>query len=165
MRDEAWRAAALCIGTDPELFYPPPGNNGHDAKRICRRCPVAADCLDYALAGREEYGIWGGVAMRERRRMIGRGDRDRLPQRPGGFHHGASAYRTSKCRCAACTEDHRQRAWDERARRYAATAANGGFAPVAQHNDRTYRNWGCKCSDCIAAHSEAMQRDRRTVPA
>jgi hypothetical protein len=35
------------------------------AKRVCRRCPVAAECGD---AGRAEpFGIWGGLTEQERR--------------------------------------------------------------------------------------------------
>lgn len=67
-----WRLDARCIGTDPELFYPPTGNNGRDAKRICRRCPVTVDCLNEALAAGDEWGIWGGTAGRTRRAIIHR---------------------------------------------------------------------------------------------
>jgi WhiB family redox-sensing transcriptional regulator len=30
---------------------------------------VREDCLDYALANGEKFGIWGGLSERERRRL------------------------------------------------------------------------------------------------
>lgn len=65
----AWYADALCPETDPEMFFPEKGGSTRDAKRICRCCPVARDCLDYALANGERHGIWGGHSERERRAM------------------------------------------------------------------------------------------------
>lgn len=66
-----WFDQALCAQTDPEEFFPEKGESSRIAKKICGRCPVAADCLDYALASNERYGIWGGVSERDRRRMWG----------------------------------------------------------------------------------------------
>lgn len=42
-------------------------------KAICRACPVRAECLDWALATREPFGIWGGLNEEERRRIRVRG--------------------------------------------------------------------------------------------
>lgn len=36
------------------------------ARRLCRACPVATDCLEYALRHDERYGIWGGLDPVER---------------------------------------------------------------------------------------------------
>ena len=32
-------------------------------------CDVRVDCLEYALANGEKFGIWGGLSERERRRL------------------------------------------------------------------------------------------------
>ncbi|HJO20617.1 MAG TPA: WhiB family transcriptional regulator, partial [Acidimicrobiales bacterium] len=40
------------------------------AKAICSNCQVEDECLDYALAIHEVYGIWGGTNGIERRRII-----------------------------------------------------------------------------------------------
>jgi WhiB family redox-sensing transcriptional regulator len=40
-----------------------------EAKRICSGCEVRAECLEYALAHDERFGIWGGLSERERRRL------------------------------------------------------------------------------------------------
>ncbi len=36
---------------------------------MCRGCVVREDCLEYALANGEKFGIWGGLSERERRRI------------------------------------------------------------------------------------------------
>jgi WhiB family redox-sensing transcriptional regulator len=66
---EAWRADALCAETDPEAFFPEKGGSTRDAKRVCAGCPVRAECLEFALASDERFGIWGGLSERERRRL------------------------------------------------------------------------------------------------
>ena len=67
--DDEWRLDALCAETDPEAFFPDKGGSTRDAKRVCAGCPVRAECLEYALAGDERFGIWGGLSERERRRV------------------------------------------------------------------------------------------------
>ena len=64
-----WMAAGLCAEVDPDLFYPESGAPNRDAKRVCGGCEVRAECLAYALAHRERFGVWGGTTERERRRM------------------------------------------------------------------------------------------------
>jgi WhiB family transcriptional regulator, redox-sensing transcriptional regulator len=65
----AWQADALCAQTDPEAFFPEKGGSTRDAKKICTQCEVKAECLEYALANDERFGIWGGLSERERRRL------------------------------------------------------------------------------------------------
>jgi WhiB family redox-sensing transcriptional regulator len=66
---EAWRLDALCAETDPEAFFPEKGGSTREAKRVCTGCPVRAECLEFALANDERFGIWGGLSERERRRV------------------------------------------------------------------------------------------------
>lgn len=65
----AWQVDALCAQTDPEAFFPEKGGSTREAKRICEACEVRRQCLDYAMANDERFGIWGGLSERERRRM------------------------------------------------------------------------------------------------
>lgn len=67
--DAEWRRDANCLGVDPELFYPERGASTREAKEVCRGCAVRAECLDYAIAAGEKFGIWGGTSERERRRI------------------------------------------------------------------------------------------------
>ena len=82
-----WQHLAACKGPQSELFFAP----GHQerkedrlvreaaAKAICRRCPVIAECREYALLVREPHGIWGGLNEQERRRIL---NRERAPAEP-----------------------------------------------------------------------------------
>ena len=56
-------------GADADLFFPERGASTRRAKAICDGCPVRGECLDYALAHGEKFGIWGGLSERERRRV------------------------------------------------------------------------------------------------
>ena len=63
-----WQERALCAQTDPEAFFPEKGGSTREAKKICTRCEVKAECLEFALAHDERFGIWGGLSERERRK-------------------------------------------------------------------------------------------------
>jgi WhiB family redox-sensing transcriptional regulator len=67
--EQDWQERALCAQTDPEAFFPEKGGSTREAKRICSGCEVRAECLEYALAQDERFGIWGGLSERERRRL------------------------------------------------------------------------------------------------
>ncbi|MQY28182.1 Transcriptional regulator WhiB [Nocardia sp. RB56] len=67
--EEQWQERALCAQTDPEAFFPEKGGSTREAKRICMGCEVRDECLEYALAHDERFGIWGGLSERERRRL------------------------------------------------------------------------------------------------
>ncbi len=41
-----------------------------EAKRICRACPIIAECRAYALRNAEPWGVWGGMTLAERERAI-----------------------------------------------------------------------------------------------
>lgn len=79
MTETTWQMFAACHpsqGHDPDLWFGPDtddrgqGNSAatkartREAKRICRGCPVRETCL---TAGSGEWGVWGGMAERERR--------------------------------------------------------------------------------------------------
>ncbi|KAA9162384.1 WhiB family transcriptional regulator [Amycolatopsis acidicola] len=64
-----WQDRALCAQTDPEAFFPEKGGSTREAKRICQGCEVKGECLEYALAHDERFGIWGGLSERERRKL------------------------------------------------------------------------------------------------
>lgn len=70
-----WVAKAACRTLDGalanRLFFPGQGcfAEMREAKAICAACPVRAECLEFALATNQEFGIWGGASERERRRI------------------------------------------------------------------------------------------------
>ena len=69
IEETGWQDRALCAQTDPEAFFPEKGGSTREAKRVCLTCEVRVECLEYALAHDERFGIWGGLSERERRRL------------------------------------------------------------------------------------------------
>jgi WhiB family redox-sensing transcriptional regulator len=74
-----WRERAACLRVDPELFFPvsaigPTLRQIDEAKAVCGRCPVAEQCLDWAVRAGHVDGIWGGTTESERRAMRGAGN-------------------------------------------------------------------------------------------
>lgn len=77
--DQLAELAALngdCGQHDPEMWTTHERNRSTriDAKRICAKCPVLAECqgltLDYELETNQNlYGIWGGLDEAERQQI------------------------------------------------------------------------------------------------
>ncbi|GHK02078.1 WhiB family transcriptional regulator [Streptomyces sp. NPDC003753] len=80
-----WLRQAACVGEDPELFFPvgtagPAVEETAAAKRVCRRCPVMGECLDWALGSGQTTGVWGGTGEQERAELL-RATRERPTRR------------------------------------------------------------------------------------
>lgn len=69
---EQWKGRANCAGADTGVFYPARGLSNETAKQLCSACPVRHDCLEFAIAAGERFGVWGGLGERERRRLTRR---------------------------------------------------------------------------------------------
>lgn len=85
---------AACRGMDPNVFFPPIGRPStlfiSEARTVCARCICAKACLDYALANREEFGIWGGLTPEERQEIT-----ESRQASPQGMGEGSPARRRS----------------------------------------------------------------------
>jgi len=72
----AFLADALCVEYPDaaDAFFPRRGESSDEAVKLCARCLVRSECLDYALTHREtlDHGIWGGTTPNERRRLLKR---------------------------------------------------------------------------------------------
>jgi WhiB family redox-sensing transcriptional regulator len=68
---EPWMRDALCHEYPSHLFFPTHGVNADQAKAICGRCLVRAECLAYALRDPDACanGIWAGTTPRERKAL------------------------------------------------------------------------------------------------
>lgn len=69
LEETAWQALARCAEVDPDLFFPEKGASARPAKRICQRCEVRTECLEYAIETDQRYGVFGGLSERERRKL------------------------------------------------------------------------------------------------
>jgi WhiB family redox-sensing transcriptional regulator len=69
--DRAWMDQGACVGVDAEVFFPSRGENdkAEEARKYCWACPVRSQCLEYALANGEKFGMWGGMSERQRRQI------------------------------------------------------------------------------------------------
>ena len=63
-----WALRAKCKGSADDLFVT--GAAQRSARRICADCAVRVQCLAEALDNRVEWGVWGGMTERERRRLL-----------------------------------------------------------------------------------------------
>lgn len=67
-----WREAAACLDAPEDVSFFPDRENVAGiakAKAICATCPVAADCLTWAIESNQGEGIWGGHTSKERRTL------------------------------------------------------------------------------------------------
>lgn len=68
--DMDWQDDAACkdLGVDffPETDFT---NNSQTAIKICKACPVAERCLEFAMTNNIQYGIWGGKTAQNRRSL------------------------------------------------------------------------------------------------
>ena len=63
-----WMSQALCKGNREIQFFSEVIDEIKIAKSLCKICPVAPDCLEYAVKNGEILGVWGGLSQRERRK-------------------------------------------------------------------------------------------------
>lgn len=68
--DVRWDLSAACRNTHPRMFFTEDPTGMAYARMVCARCSVRSECLEYALANGEKFGIWGGLSPRERRRIL-----------------------------------------------------------------------------------------------
>lgn len=70
--DGSWRAQAACGDVATDLFFPVGSTDAaleqaEVARAVCSTCPVRLDCLRFAVATNQQFGIWGGCDEEERR--------------------------------------------------------------------------------------------------
>ena len=99
-----WRDSASCRGISGDVFITPgdaddePPWPTQRQLAHCGRCPVTAQCLDYALRYRVEFGTWGGVTAYQRRQLTRRQSRRHCPGCDSATVVGASRSQF----CLAC---------------------------------------------------------------
>lgn len=104
MKPPNWMRQAACLNEDPDMFFEKPGEE--HAKAICRDCPVYIECLEYALAERIEFGVWGGLNPVERR-----GGGRAKPIVHGTYNGYRTHRRRGEVACNECLEANRQYQW------------------------------------------------------
>lgn len=66
--DGPWRDAAACARRPDVDFFPSPDDAEGIARAVavCAGCPVADECLSFAIETNQPDGIWGGTTPAER---------------------------------------------------------------------------------------------------
>ena len=65
-----WREAAACLDVQDQVSFFPDKEDAvaiARAKAVCSGCPVADECLSWALETNQTEGIWGGHTAKERK--------------------------------------------------------------------------------------------------
>lgn len=73
-----------CFQAPPNTFFPNESDDqGIDAaKAICAACTHRERCADYALSNRIDYGVWGGLSEKDRRRILRQRRQSRIKEPP-----------------------------------------------------------------------------------
>lgn len=72
-RNLSWRDSAACLGDgDPDAWFAEASEKARirHALATCHGCPVRTQCLDFAMARNDQFGIWGGLTEKDRRRLL-----------------------------------------------------------------------------------------------
>lgn len=70
LEERPWAVYSACRTADPQIFFGATKDDERAALRVCATCTVREECLEFALASNERFGIWGGMNERERRRIL-----------------------------------------------------------------------------------------------
>ncbi len=68
---------ANCKDSEPSIFFYEEGMKGIrkrlqlvSARAVCGPCVVRNECLEFALQTGQEFGVWGGLDERERKKLM-----------------------------------------------------------------------------------------------
>lgn len=71
-----WQQDGLCRTQGQDLFFYDDMERGPEkdmkieaAVAICNQCPVAKQCLDFAMSTDQNYGVWGGQTEEARAKL------------------------------------------------------------------------------------------------
>ncbi len=62
-----WQLDAACREHPDVTWFPARGESSEPARRVCARCLVRAECVEYALTHVDTRGVWAGTSTRTRR--------------------------------------------------------------------------------------------------
>lgn len=62
-----WIDRVACTPADEHIMFSELASKVAKAKAICASCPVAAQCLEFAINDNIEFGIFGGTTPAERK--------------------------------------------------------------------------------------------------
>ena len=72
-----WKERAACVGVDPDLFFDE--SRTRDAIAVCLSCQVRKECFADVWNNDPPEGVWAGLTVAERRRVVPRRSAGRVP--------------------------------------------------------------------------------------
>lgn len=136
--------ATVPVGLLTATFFPPKGDAGLEAARICARCELREPCLRAAVERNEPAGVWGG-AGEPRRKVL----RRNLRRGPEAFGAALAAHFRALDGC----EDAADRLILQ------------SFGAGATHGRRVTYAKGCRCEPCtLAAACNTARTSRAAAP-
>lgn len=79
IRAEDWMTLADCQGVATDIFFPELDElPSDDARKLCARCPVKEECLQWAI-NHDEDGYWGGTTKTQREAIMSGRHRVKCP--------------------------------------------------------------------------------------
>ena len=76
---DPWWRDGICAEIGLEIFFGGASASVAIAKDACFLCPVQQQCLSDVLQAHTEYGVFGGFARDERRRLVAKVDAGQDP--------------------------------------------------------------------------------------
>lgn len=64
----SWQHEAACRGTPLEWWFQRAGGKSTQARAVCGRCPVFAECRAWAYSEPHQLGVLAGASAEQRRR-------------------------------------------------------------------------------------------------
>lgn len=137
---------AACKGLDTNRFVGT--NTTTHARRVCAKCPIETDCLEWAMNDPTLHGIWGGTSKTERDAERHRRGLDKPPA-------PAAPQPVAVKLCDTCNQPLEGK--ERHGRRHQACACGTPSGP----------NWHSKrreplCAKCSAWNAARLRRVRRT---
>lgn len=155
------RAHCAQPGADPEMWHSTDPGNQHAAADACSVCPLRTACLDYALTTRQRSGVWGGLTVKQRGRLLSDDgswldDEGRL-RRPCETEGGFLGHRRYGETCQRCDAAHEARVLARRQLLLAEAHMAGGTTSGAEIHRRLGELPCALCRGAVARQSAARR--------
>lgn len=150
LHDLITRTPGLPCRLDPEPWFSPDYIERRYAAQQCHACPLLLECMSFALAADERFGVWGGVDFESRSAGCG-------TERGYGAHHTRREQP-----CESCQAAHDEAVEADRRRRLVVEHARGGSVRGYGMHRRLGEEACVPCKRAVrvkAAERRARQRE------
>lgn len=152
---DEWLPLAACKG-QTKTFFTDTAVAIARAKATCAGCPVKAQCLDYALSTRQDFGVWGGLSDVER---VGRQRAVHPITGPAPQEFNVTYTTNARSTGATCSAGRSETGWSVLCRAHGAVAA-AGSRTIAEFAVSRPEEW---CEGCARIASGELLKVGATL--